>query len=626
MALNTASSLVTPQTASTAFFEGVLLSASGVVFVRRAMAILAFTGLLFTLANSLTLHHVGWDSLGGLLVTAMGTVAYFLVRRDRVRRVLCWLLWGLTATVLGLPFVVGGMRTPALLFLPALCLTAAWLLSLRCALMLFAFTTVVMVVFVVAEGFGYTPPSVPRTSLAYAMFYIVSLLCLIAVSAETLNRFQLQLDNIGELNQSLKTQVDAAQQSEARFSALFRANPVPSATIDDHGLILDVNDAWVALFALPPERAIGKTAQDLSIWTSPEEYQGVAALWAQDGRVNGFPITLTTSGGVRKPFLMYVAPVDSAGQRRFVTSLLDQSDRYAAEAAQRAINEGLELRVAQRTTELSRTVASLTAAKEELVQAEKLASLGAMVAGISHELNTPIGNTVTVSSTLQSHISDFRSLMLRGELKRSTLGSFLDNLQEMSGVILRSMVRASELISSFKQVSIDRSSERRRAFLLDDLITDILASVSPGLGQNNISFVREIAPGLHCDTYPGPVGQVLTNLLQNAVIHAFVPGQHGVVTVRAVLDDQSPAPQVVLSVSDNGAGMSEHTRRHAFDPFFTTRMGQGGSGLGLSISHQIATTLLGGSLVVESAPLAGSTFTLRFLQVAPPLNLDTQNS
>src|SRR5262249_32298420 len=152
--------------------------------------------------------------------------------------------------------------------------------------------------------------------------------------------------------------------------------------------IIDVNNAWVALFGLPAEVAIGKTAQELGTWTSAEELDHVRKTLDRTGHVDGVPITLHTTTGPR-PFLLYAAPVQFGGARRMVSSLLDQTDRLAAEAAQRSIHHELEMRVAQRTEELSRTVAQLTAAHEELVQAEKLASLGAMVAGISHELNTP---------------------------------------------------------------------------------------------------------------------------------------------------------------------------------------------------------------------------------------------
>ena len=289
-------------------------------------------------------------------------------------------------------------------------------------------------------------------------------------------------------------------------------------------------------------------------------------------------------------------------------------DRFAAEAAQRAVTEELEVRVAQRTAELSQTVTRLTATQEELVQSEKLASLGSMVAGISHELNTPIGNTLTVSSTLQSHIKDFKKLADSGQLRKSDLTDFLGLLDEMSDVVVRSTRRAAELVTSFKQVAVDRSSERRREFDVATLVNELVTALKPSMRHRDIGISVDVADGILCDSFPGPVGQVITNLVQNALTHAFVEDAAGqiCITVRADGDDK-----VAMQVTDNGRGMDEHTLKHAFDPFFTTRLGQGGSGLGLSVSHRIAQTVLGGALTATSTPGQGTCFSFSFLKVAP---------
>jgi PAS domain S-box-containing protein len=252
--------------------------------------------------------------------------------------------------------------------------------------------------------------------------------------------------------------------------------------------------------------------------------------------------------------------------------------------------------------------------QEQLIQADKFAALGSMVAGISHELNTPIGNTLTVASTLHDQVVAIQAAIAQGELRRSVLMGFLEALEEMSGIITRSTSRAAELIQSFKQVAIDRTNEGRRDFGVRALCEDIVTSLKAGMRKAPAIITIDIPGSLECDSYPGPLGQILSNLVQNAIVHAFGERTDGRIAIAATLDSTGSRPTVVLTVTDDGVGMSEHTRSHAFDPFFTTRFGQGGSGLGLSIAHKLAASTLEGSLSVESSPGRGSCFTLRMAQ------------
>ena len=389
---------------------------------------------------------------------------------------------------------------------------------------------------------------------------------------------------------------------------------MPSSTIDRDGRNVDVNDAWVALLGIAKEDAIGKTAQELGVWNDPLERKSVYQALSQRGRVDGAAMTLRVGSGELRPFLLYIAQVEFGGQQRLVTSMLDQTDHQAAEAAQRAVNEDLEKRVTERTAELTRMVQTLQATQSELVEAEKLASLGAMVAGISHELNTPLGVAVTVASTLQDRVADIRSLASTDQLRRSALSNFLSEQEEMAKVLMRSIERAAALVSSFKQVAVDRASERRRTFNLVQLVDDIITSVQPGMDKTRLTITHTVGSSIVCDTLPGPIGQVLTNLLQNAKVHAFEGRATGHIRIDSEVMGVGAAAQVVLRIQDDGTGMTEHVRRHAFDPFFTTRLGQGGSGLGLSVSHQLAKVTLGGNLSVESTPGLGSCFTFSFLQ------------
>jgi signal transduction histidine kinase len=280
----------------------------------------------------------------------------------------------------------------------------------------------------------------------------------------------------------------------------------------------------------------------------------------------------------------------------------------------RAHERALEGLVHDRTRELSDSLAQLKQTQAGLVQSEKLASLGALVAGVAHELNTPIGNAVMSASVLQHQIEEVRGQLNEGKLKRSELVHFFEKETQVADLLTRSCRRASELIESFKQVAVDRTSERRRCFVLAKLVNEIKGIWQ--LGHRNLRFAIEveIAPALECTSYPGPLGQIVSNLIQNAAVHAFDGAtEAGVLRISASATDD----QVALCFADNGKGMDEATLAHVFDPFFTTRLGVGGSGLGLSISRNLAVGVLGGSLQVSSTPGQGSSFVLIFPRQAP---------
>jgi signal transduction histidine kinase len=276
-------------------------------------------------------------------------------------------------------------------------------------------------------------------------------------------------------------------------------------------------------------------------------------------------------------------------------------------------NDELEQNVAARTSELSATVLTLQRTQRELVEAGKLAALGNMVAGISHELNTPIGNSLTVASTFRERFAEMTEKAQSGQLRRSELDEFLRDGAVMAELVERANQGAARMIGNFKQVAVDQTSELRRVFDLREVVEGNLDILTPGYKREDWVFVNEVPPDLRCDSYPGPLGQVLSNLVQNAIIHGFEGRDHGEVHIRAQVQGDAIALQVV----DDGMGITPEVLPHLFEPFFTTKLGQGGSGLGLSISHRLATEILGGTLSVESCPGKGSTFTLRFPRTSP---------
>lgn len=595
-----------------AFRDGLLLGAQGVEIFRLVL-LLALATVLVLAAHGLYNYGVRSQTLGAVALISLCVVAYWQLANGKIRAAIGWLVWGTSLVIVALCFFVAGIRTPALFFAPTVCLTAAWLIGIRCAVQVSMLFATAVIGLVLAEKIGLPIPNEARTATGIALVLVPAILMALLVSVGAISSFRKYMDRVFDLTREKDDQLDALRLSEERFSALFKATPMPSSTNDRDGRIIDVNMAWERLFGLRAQDVVGKTAPEAGVQTNEQDRKQAYAQLTDKGRVNGLPLRLTDGQGRNKQFLVYIAPVEFGGQQRFVTNLLDQTDRLAAEQAQRAVTEELEIRVAQRTTELTKTVADLTATQHELVQSEKLASLGAMVAGISHELNTPIGNTTTVSSALHAQVLNFRQLAESGSLRRSELAAFLQQAEEMSDLILRTTQRAAELVTSFKQVAVDRSSQRQREFEVRDLVHDIVTSLKPTLKLKQLAI--NISPGenVHCDSIPGAIGQVLTNLIQNAVIHAFEDRDSGTISI----DVQTRGEKVVMTVSDDGAGMSSHVLKHAFDPFFTTRMGQGGSGLGLSVSHSLATGMLGGSLTAMSTPGQGSCMTFTFQRELP---------
>ena len=273
----------------------------------------------------------------------------------------------------------------------------------------------------------------------------------------------------------------------------------------------------------------------------------------------------------------------------------------------------LEARVEQRTAELTKSLQQLRQTQAELLNAEKLASLGALVAGVAHELNTPIGNALTTASSLEHSTRDFQQTVERGELRKSTMNNFVDNAIQMTELISRSCQRAATLIGSFKQVAVDQTSEQRRRFDLRKLVDDNINALRPSFKQAPWQVEVDIADGIEFDSYPGPLGQVITNLLQNALKHGFEGREHGQLKITA----NARLEVAELQVADDGNGMPADVLARIFEPFYTTRMGQGGSGLGLSISRNIVTGVLGGTLTATSQVGYGSQFSLLLPLSAP---------
>jgi signal transduction histidine kinase len=270
-----------------------------------------------------------------------------------------------------------------------------------------------------------------------------------------------------------------------------------------------------------------------------------------------------------------------------------------------------ELRASKDRAE--KALEDLREAQQNLIAAEKLAALGGLVAGVAHEVNNPIGISLTVASSFARRCDEFAKEVGSGPLRRSRLDEFLEGGRDAANQLVTNLQRAGELVQSFKQVAVDRSHADRRPFDLRESTDQIVASLRPVLKKSQITLSVDVPPGISMDSYPGSYGQVLTNLFLNSVVHAFPDGRAGsvVVEARQIRDD------VDIFVSDDGVGMSDEIQRRAFDPFFTTRRGEGGTGLGLHIIFNLVTQQLGGRLAFESRPGWGTRFRITLPRVAP---------
>ena len=274
--------------------------------------------------------------------------------------------------------------------------------------------------------------------------------------------------------------------------------------------------------------------------------------------------------------------------------------------ALQSLNVELEQRVQARTEELTRTLEHLRVTQNNLVQSEKIASLGSIIVGISHEINTPIGNAITVTSVLVNQMKELRALVEKGNFSKIAMKNWLDIGDESLILIERAVNRVAQLVNSFKQVAVDQTLDYPRLFDLKEVADNVVASLMPLFVKCDIEIENAIPEGIACESYIASLEEIATNLITNALTHAFDQSNRGKITLSAVTDQEF----VNISVTDNGIGIDNETLERIFDPFFTTKLGKGGSGLGLTVSKRIANYILEGDLVASSVKGQGTCLTL----------------
>ncbi len=367
-----------------------------------------------------------------------------------------------------------------------------------------------------------------------------------------------------------------------------------------------MNRYMSGIFGIEPSEAIGRTTSDLmSRYGAQKTDENDKRVLATAKELGFYEEEYRDSSGNLRYWLVNKLPVlDADGVvESIVTVALDIGDRKRGEQEMRQAKDAAEA-----------ALRNLRETQNSLIEAEKLAALGRLVAGVAHEVNNPVGISLTVASSLERKTALFAAEVARGDLRRSSLTDFLAASRDASSQLVANLNRAAELITSFKQVAADRNYSEQRTFDLGDLTEQVVLSLRPGLRKQRLTLNVECEPGLTMNSYPGPYGQVLTNLFLNSVAHAFPDGRGGTVDikVRALGTDQ-----VEIVFSDDGCGMSLDVRHRAFDPFFTTRRDQGGTGLGLHIVYSIVTNRLGGRLDLDSELGRGTRVHIVLPRVAP---------
>ncbi len=372
-----------------------------------------------------------------------------------------------------------------------------------------------------------------------------------------------------------------------------------------------MNRYMAGIFSVEPDDAIGRTTTELmSRYGAQKTDENDTRVLAKGSELGFYEEEYKDSSGAMRQWLVNKLPLyDAGGEIEYiVTVALDIGERKRGEQDMRAAKDAAEA-----------ALRNLRDTQNSLIEAEKLAALGRLVAGVAHEVNNPVGISLTVASSLERKVARFAEEVARGDLRRSSLTEFIESNRDASQQLVANLNRAAELIQSFKQVAADRNYSDQREFDLADLTEQVVMSLKPGLRKQNLSLVVDCKPNLAMNSYPGPYGQVLTNLFLNAVAHAFPDGVGGTVSISAT--DFGP-DQVQIVFADDGCGMSPEVRRRAFDPFFTTRRDQGGTGLGLHIAYSIITSKLGGRMSLTSLEGQGTRIEIVLPRQAPLEHVD----
>lgn len=425
-----------------------------------------------------------------------------------------------------------------------------------------------------------------------------------------------------ESERSLLASQAHLMQSERKFTHLFENSPVPLALLSLHERrILAINTNLLQQWGYSLDQVLNRSLDDLNIWDNPKDACIHHQRLLESGVVRQFEVKLRDQHGNVSICQISSKSFTSDTEQLLIFSPIDISRLREVELQIRLLNIQLEEKVTERTRSLAATNLELEHAlntmkvmQEEMFRSEKMAALGCLVAGISHELNTPIGNSLLVASTIHENTSRLVDEIQTGQLRKSRLLQLVEDTGKGADILLRNLQRAAQLIVSFKRVAVDQSSDQRRVFQLRETIEEVLLTLEPVYKRTGYQIQTDLDEGICMDSFPGAISQILSNIINNAIIHGFEGRTQGTMQLQARLLNET---QVEIRFSDDGIGIPQDHIKRVFDPFFTTKFGQGGSGLGLHIVYNLVTDVLGGRVTLESEPGHGTRFHLIIPKIAP---------
>jgi len=401
---------------------------------------------------------------------------------------------------------------------------------------------------------------------------------------------------------------EALRSAENRLSNILSSANEGFLAIDVRAVITDVNPEMCRILGRKRESLIGMDYFDLLDHQGAYMVQEQLALRRQ-GQKGAYDIVFTRPEGTRVECLVKAVPMmDRSGE--FIGSfamITDITERKRAEREAMTLNWELEKRVAARTAELEEMLDTLKRTQDHLVQSEKMAALGGLVAGVAHEINTPIGIGVTAVSFLEEKLEGLKEVMAGGASSKEETEKLIGDAIEAGSTIHNNLRRAVELIGSFKEVAADQASEERRRFNVNDYIDEVLLSLRPKYKRTRHAITVVCPDDLEINSYPGAFSQIITNCIINSLTHAFSDMDAGEMEIRVAVK----ADDLIFEYRDNGCGMSPEAAEKIFQPFFTTRRGAGGTGLGMYIVHNLVTQTLGGRITCDTRPEQGMTITVK---------------
>ncbi len=313
---------------------------------------------------------------------------------------------------------------------------------------------------------------------------------------------------------------------------------------------------------------------------------------------------MTDRIGKTDKLLILKKPFDTAEVAQLASALTEKWNLLKKASIKMSEIENI---VEHRTKALQDSLKELKSTQNQLVQSEKMAALGNLVAGVAHEINTPLGVGITAASFLNEKTKDYVSKYNNGGLKRSDLEKYVNIASESSAMILTNLNRAADLVKSFKQVAVDQSTDERRKFNLKEYLDKLLFSLEPKFKRTKHTVTLNCPEDLVISSYPGIFSQIITNLMMNSLAHGFKEVDEG----KIDLDIYKEKNLIVLCYTDNGTGMDTDTLEKVFDPFFTTNRSSGGTGLGMHILYNLVTQSLSGHMECTSTPEKGVVFLIR---------------